>query len=98
MNGANPVQRFHSAHPVQRVSPYREALVTAQPTIFLAPAAEVLVQVEGRRAMPQLDVGKPFGDDAQQSRVEPDGSTNKRDDDPALGSIIRLPKAVAPAW
>lgn len=59
--------------------------------VVLAPAAEVLVQVEGGGAVAHLDIGQPLGDDIQEGGVHPDGCPYQGDDDPALGGIVRLP-------
>jgi hypothetical protein len=42
--------------------------------VILAPAAELLVKVEGCRAIACLDVGEPFSYDIQESSIKTDGS------------------------
>lgn len=66
-------------------------------TRIFSPAAKGLVEVEARGAIPQLYIRQPLRDDVQQRSIEADGRSDNGDDDPALGSIVRLPQPVPPA-
>lgn len=67
------------------------------PTVVLPPAAEVLVEIKSRLAVPQLDVRQPLRHYIEESSVETDGGADERHDDPALGGVVRLPKPMPPA-
>lgn len=55
-----------------------------------APAAEALVEVEGSRAVAQLDIAQPLSHDIQERSIQPDSSTHQRDYYPRLARIVRL--------
>ena len=65
-------------------------------TIVLAPAAKVLVQVEAGFAMAELDIGKPFGDDVEESSIDSDCRAYYGHNNPALSSFVRLSYPVSP--
>jgi hypothetical protein len=65
-------------------------------TIVLAPAAEILVQVEFGGAVAELDIGQPFRDNAKEGSVQANCGANDSDDDPALSSIVGLPYPLPP--
>jgi hypothetical protein len=65
--------------------------MTRQPTIIFTPAAKLLIQVKRRRAMPQLNVGQPLGNNVQKGGIQANRCANDSDDDPALRSVIRSP-------
>lgn len=46
--------------------------------------------------MAKLDVGKPFGDNVEKSSIDSNCRAYDGDDNPALGSIIRLSYPVSP--
>ena len=57
-------------------------------TIVLSKTAKVLVEVECRRAVAQLDIGQPLGDDVQERSVKPDSSAYERNHYPALRRVV----------
>lgn len=64
--------------------------------VVLAPAAEVLVEIECSGAVPHLNVSQPFRDDVQEGCVEADGSPDDGDYDPALRSLVQDKEPVSP--
>lgn len=52
------------------------------------PAAEVLVEIKGRGAVPQFDVAEPLGHDVEEGSVEPDGGAHEGDDNPRLACVV----------
>lgn len=64
--------------------------------VVLAPAAEVLVEIECGGAVSHLDVSQPFRDDVQQGCVQADGSADDGDDDPALRGLVEGKEPVPP--
>jgi hypothetical protein len=73
----------------ERPEPRAPALPLGAPGLG-APAAEALVEVEGRGAVAQFNIGQPFGHDVEERGVEADGRPDERDYDPCLAGIIRL--------
>jgi len=98
LTGQKPLQRFHSGHPVA----YQQVLLArsreCMRTVLCTPATEVFIQIEGRLAVPQLDVGQPFGDNVQARCDEPNRCAHKRDHDPSLSCIVRLIQAPPPSY
>lgn len=64
--------------------------------VVLAPAAEVLVEIECSGAVSHLDVSQPFRDDVQEGCVEADGSPDDGDNDPALRGLVQDKEPVPP--
>lgn len=65
-------------------------------TIVLAPAAKLLVKVEGSCAVARFDVGQPFCDDIQEGGIEANGDADNCDHDPSLGILVCDPNLVSP--
>ena len=61
-----------------------------------APAAETLIQIKRRLAVPQLDIAQPLRDDVEKRSVEPYRRADERDYNPRLPRIIRLRNLRAP--
>lgn len=74
----------------------KTARAVANPTIVLAPAAKVLVQVEAGGAVAKLDVGQPLGDDVEKGSVQANGGADDGHDNPALSGIIGLSYPLSP--
>jgi len=80
--------RERNVHQVtERPEPAAPALPLGTPGLG-APAAEALVEVEGRGAVAQLDVGQPLGDDVEERSVEADGAADEGHDDPGLAGVV----------
>ena len=66
-------------------------------TIILAPATEVLVQIESRRTVSKFYVGEPFRDNVEKRRVHADRRTYQGDNYPALSGVVCLPEFIPEA-
>lgn len=66
-------------------------------TFSLAPATELLIEVEGCGAVAHLDVGQPLGDDVQERSIEANGNPNDGDHNPSLRILICSPDLLSPA-
>ncbi len=64
--------------------------------VILAPAAELLVEVEGCCTVTRLSVCEPFGYDVEERSIETDGGAYESDDDPSLGRVVGFPELVSP--
>lgn len=65
-------------------------------TSFRAPAAELLVQIERRRAVAQLDIRQPLCDNVQEGRVDANSRADDGHHEPGLASIVGLAHLAPP--
>lgn len=61
------------------------------PTAFIAPAAEFLIQIEGRGAIATLGIRQPFRNNIQEPCVQSNSSPDQGDNNPRLSGIVRVP-------
>ena len=66
-------------------------------SILFTPAAEVLIEIEGRGTVTQFDVRQPLRDYVEKSRIQSDGGTDQCDNDPCLTSLVGFSECLRPS-